>query len=97
MKIRFNRGPISGQLEALLDLLNCLRPHQFAITIENEPILRPIEDDATARPILIFMGAHNRTRRRVQLARPSPALPNLVMAGTEGQAIAIWFGFVQLA
>jgi len=97
MKIRFNRSPIGGQLEVLLDLRNCLRPHQFAITIKNEAILRPIEDDATPRPILIFVATHDSSRGRVQFARLSPALPNFVMAGTEGQAIAIWLGLVQRA
>jgi hypothetical protein len=54
-----------------------------------ETISRAIEDDATARPILILMSAHNGTRRCVLLARTPPASPNLVMAGTKGQAIAV--------
>jgi len=65
------------------------RVHQFPVAIKYETISRAIEDDATARPILILMSSHNGTRRCVLLARTPPASPNFVMVGNKGQVIAV--------
>jgi hypothetical protein len=34
------------------------RGHEFAIRISDEQIARPVEDDASARPVFIFVGPH---------------------------------------
>jgi hypothetical protein len=71
------------------------RSHQLAISIQNETVARLVEDDASPGPRLILEELRDGAQSRVESAVAPPAVPNVIMAGPEGQAVAIWFSFRQ--
>ena len=73
------------------------RRQELAIGIYDEPIARPVEDDASARPVFVFVGSHDGAQGGLRRPVAAPVRPGFVMARAVGETIAVQLGLVQRA
>jgi hypothetical protein len=56
MPVALDLGVVFRQMKLGLDARDHCRCQQLAIGIEDKQVARPVEDDASARPIFVFVG-----------------------------------------
>jgi hypothetical protein len=76
------------------DARDRFRCEELPIGVQDEQIARPVEDDAPARPVLVFIGLSNGAQGGIDRPVASPLPPCFIMAWAVGQAIAIGLGLV---
>jgi hypothetical protein len=73
------------------DHFRCL---ELPIGVKDEEIARPVEDNASARPVFVFIRPHNLAKGGIHGPVASPVCPGFVMVLAVGQALAIRLGLV---
>ena len=68
MSIAFDPRSLFRKIEAAANFRNMRRIHKLAVRVKHEAVIDFIENDSTARPILIFVGANHSARWRAQFA-----------------------------
>jgi hypothetical protein len=77
------------------DARDHFRCQELAIGVQDEQIARPIEDDASARPVFVFIRPYQGAQGGIQCPVTSPLRPCFVMPRAVGQTIAVRLGLVQ--
>src|ERR1700730_11503944 len=77
------------------DVRDRCRRDELAIGVQDEQIARPVEDDAAARPVFVFVRPHEGAQGAIDSFVAAPMSPSFVVAGAVGQTIAIRLGLIQ--
>jgi hypothetical protein len=76
-------GAFRGQIKLGFDARDHCRCQELAIGIKDEQIARPVEDDASARPVFVFVGPRNAAQGGIGGPVAAPVRPGFVMARAE--------------
>ena len=95
MKIALDLGALRGQMKLGCDAGDRCRRHELAIGVQDEQIARPVEDDASARPVFVFVRPRNAAQGGIDRPVAAPVRPGFIMAGAVGETIAVRLGLVQ--
>jgi hypothetical protein len=92
---RFGLQCVPRQMKLSFDAGDRRRRHKLAVDVKDKEIAWPVEDDAAARPVFVFIRPHEGAQRGIQCPVTSPLRPCFVMARAVGQTIAVRLGLVQ--
>jgi len=81
----FGFGTLLRQMKLGFDTRDHCRCQELAIGVQDEQIAHPVEDDASARPVLVFVRPHNCAQGEINrpVAEPPPTLRNLLLVRGE--------------
>ena len=88
-------GTLLRQMKLGFDTRDHCRCQELAIGVHDEQIAHPVEDDAAARPVLVFVRPHYGAQGAIDSPVAAPVRPGFVMAWAVGQTIAVRLGLVQ--
>jgi len=71
--------------------------HELAIGVQDEPIAHPGEDDASARPVFVFVRPHHGAQGGIHSPVAAPLRQGFVVARAVGETIAVRLGLIQRA
>jgi hypothetical protein len=77
VKVSCDFGALPWQMKLGYDARDRCRGQELAVGIQDEQIARPVEDDASARPVLIFVRPHKGTQGGIDSPVAAPACPSI--------------------
>ncbi len=94
VKIALDLDALRRQKKLGFEARDRCRCQELAIRINDEQIARPVEDDASARPVFVFVRPRQGAQGGLQSPVAAPVRPGFVMARAVGQTIAVRLGLV---
>jgi hypothetical protein len=93
-EIPLDFGALRRQMKLGFEARDRCRCQELAIGIQNEQIARPVEDDASAWPVFVFVRLHQGTQGGLHSPVAAPVRPGFVVSRAVGQTIAVRLGLV---